>query len=50
MTKAEGISRGERIRIGLCFLLLACVPAFLFGWLGWLQVLGHGQLPSLESV
>lgn len=38
------MTRGERARVRFLFLALGCVPVFLAGWLGWLQVVQAGEL------
>jgi cell division protein FtsI/penicillin-binding protein 2 len=46
------MTSSERRRVRFLFLLLAGVPVFLAGWLGWLQVLQAGSLrrPGAEAV
>ena len=38
------MTRGERMRVRFLFMALGCVPVFLAGWFGWLQVLQAGEL------
>ena len=38
---------GERRRVRVLFLGLGCVPVFLAGWFGWVQVLQAGALPRV---
>ncbi|MGE3174773.1 MAG: peptidoglycan D,D-transpeptidase FtsI family protein [Planctomycetota bacterium] len=38
------MTSGERLRVRFLFGALGCVPVFLAGWLGWVQVLQAGEL------
>lgn len=40
----------ERIRVRFVFGMLGCVPLFLAGWLGWLQVAQAGEIPRNGKV